>query len=74
MANTVSGGKKTAETNRRKYGPDFYARMGRVGGKLGHTGGFASKKVGADGLTGPERAKRVGIIGGQTSRYPKTDV
>jgi hypothetical protein len=44
----------------KKYGKDYYSNMGKIGGKLGTTGGFASLKVGKDGLTGKERAKLVG--------------
>lgn len=42
--------------------------MGKKGGSLSVTGGFASDKVGADGLTGPERARLAGKIGGQRSK------
>lgn len=42
--------------------------MGKKGGKLSRGGGFASMKRGKDGLTGPERAKLVGTIGGFISR------
>lgn len=46
---------------------DHMAAMGGKGGKLSKTGGFASDKVGADGLTGRERARLVGAIGGLKS-------
>lgn len=46
---------------------DHMVAMGRKGGKLSKSGGFASDKVGADGLTGRERAKLVGAIGGLKS-------
>ena len=42
MAGTITGGKKAAETNKKKYGKDFYARIGAIGGHNGHTGGFAA--------------------------------
>ena len=29
---------------RRKYGGDFYAKIGAKGGKLGHTGGFFANR------------------------------
>lgn len=41
------------------------ARLGKIG-----TGGFASEKVGKDGLTGRERAKLAGQKR-QSSRYKK---
>ncbi len=46
---------------------DHMVAMGGKGGKLSKTGGFASDKVGADGLTGRERARLVGAIGGLKS-------
>lgn len=68
MAGTRAGGKAAAQTNRDKYGSDFYRTIGRAGGKIGKTGGFASVKVGADGLTGRERAITAGTLGGLKSR------
>lgn len=71
MAGTKEGGRKAAATNKAKYGSSFYARIGANGGQNGRTGGFASGKVGADGLTGRERAKRAGQQGGRISRRTK---
>lgn len=68
MTGTLAGGRKAAETNKRIHGQDFYVRIGRKGGKNGHTGGFNSEKVGRDGLTGFERARIVGAKGGRKSR------
>lgn len=68
MAGTKDGGRKAAELNKKKYGEDFYIKIGSLGGKLGKTGGFASQKVGADGLTGVQRASVVGTKGGKKSR------
>lgn len=68
MSGTADGGKKASLTNKNKYGRDFYARIGAKGGRNGVTGGFASDKVGKDGLTGPERAKIAGRKGGQLSK------
>lgn len=62
MAGTKAGGLKTAATNKAKYGDDYYAIIGRQGGKNGHTGGFASNR---------ELASRVGAIGGQISKRGK---
>ena len=42
MAGTFQGGRAAAKTNKVRYGADFYARIGAIGGKKGHTGGFAS--------------------------------
>lgn len=56
----------------KKYGPDFYKRIGAKGGSNGkgpgYKGGFASNEVGEDGLTGRERAKLAGAKGGAISR------
>lgn len=62
MAGTKAGGKNAAITNEAKYGPDFYARIGRKGGRNGHTGGFAAN---------PELAKIAGAIGGRKSKRGK---
>ena len=71
MAGTIEGGKKAALTNKKKYGNNFYAKIGKKGGSNGHNGGFASDKVGRDGLTGSERAKKFGAIGGKISKRGK---
>ena len=68
MAGTKAGGAKTAKTNMRKYGPNFYARIGARGGLVSSTCGFASEKKGEDGLTGTERARIAGAKGGKISR------
>ena len=73
MSGTFKGGLKAAKTNIKKHGKDYYANIGRKGGKKSRTGGFASHKVGRDGLTGIERAKIAGAKGGHISkRKPAT--
>lgn len=62
MAGTKAGGKKAAETNRKKYGDEFYINIGRKGGQNGHTGGFAAN---------PELAKIAGAKGGRVSKRGK---
>lgn len=59
MAGNAIGGKKAAATNRKLYGDNFYASIGRKGGQNGHTGGFAFD---------PELARRAGAIGGRKSK------
>lgn len=59
MAGTVAGGKAAAATNKRKYGADFYAKIGAEGGKKGNTGGFAADR---------ELASRAGRLGGLKSK------
>ena len=68
MSGNRIGGQKAAKTNKAKHGNDFYARIGAKGGRNGRTGGFASDKVGKDGLTGSERARIAGKKGGEKSR------
>jgi len=68
VAGTKEGGLKAAATNKAKYGDSFYKRVGAIGGKIGNTGGFASEFLDKDGLTGRERASKVGQIGGTISR------
>lgn len=68
MSGNKIGGLKVAQTNKRKYGEDYYVNIGRIGGMASNTGGFASNKVGADGLTGKERARLAGAVGGSKSK------
>lgn len=72
MAGTKEGGIKARNTNRERHGSDWYARIGRIGGTNGHTGGFASEVKGEDGLTGPERARIAGAKGGRISKRGKS--
>lgn len=65
MAGTKEGGKKTAATNIKKYGEDYYRKIGGIGGHNGHTGGFDQ------GEAGKERARVYGAIGGKISKRRK---
>ena len=63
MAGTKAGGLKAARTNIKTYGRDFYAEIGRKGGRNGHTGGFAAN---------PELARIAGFmhdIGNSINRH-----
>lgn len=77
MAGTIEGGKRAAATNLVKYGPDFYARIGSMGGKNGHTGGFGAflrcDGCELDDLLGLEhtKARCAGYRGGKKSRRGK---
>jgi hypothetical protein len=62
MAGTKAGGKAAATTNKSKYGKDFYAKIGAMGGKKGHTGGFYANR---------ELARIAGARGGRVSRRVK---
>jgi uncharacterized protein len=59
MAGTKAGGQKAAATNKSKYGKDFYAKIGKVGGQMGHTGGFYADR---------DLARKAGQRGGRISR------
>ena len=65
MAGTIAGGQKAATTNKTKYGKDFYARIGQMGGKIGRTGGFYANR---------ELAREAGRKGGRISRRGKSKV
>ena len=70
---TKQGGKKLVATMTEKYGSyEAYKQSMREraskGGKIGNTGGFASNVIGNDGLTGYERARVAGAIGGARSK------
>jgi general stress protein YciG len=62
MAGTKAGGQAAAATNKKKYGPDFYAKIGAQGGKKGKTGGFFANR---------ELARIAGARGGRISRRTK---
>ncbi len=68
MSGTLEGGLAAAKSNKERYGDDWYARIGAIGGKNGHSGGFAAETVGKDGLTGRERARIAGYKGGIKSK------
>lgn len=59
MAGTKAGGMKAAKTNKKLHGENFYAQIGRKGGRNGHTGGFAAN---------PELAREAGRKGGLKSK------
>jgi general stress protein YciG len=63
MAGTKRGGAAAAKTNKAKYGKDFYARIGAMGGKLGTTGGFYANR---------DLAREAGQKGGRVSRRGKS--
>jgi len=62
MAGTKAGGVAAAETNKKKHGADFYARIGAMGGKKGRTGGFFANR---------DLAREAGRKGGRISRRTK---
>ena len=58
MAGTKEGALKGRDTVYKKYGKDYYRELGHCGKGTSRNGGFASLKVGKDGLTGPERSRK----------------
>jgi len=59
MAGTVSGGLQAANTNKQRYGDDFYRKIGAKGGVKGRTGGFYADRF---------LASYAGRLGGTISR------
>lgn len=57
MSGTKAGGLKARETNRTKYGEDFYSRIGTEGGSKKVQKGFARMA--------PEKRREAGRKGGQ---------
>lgn len=62
MSGTKIGGVKAAATNKKKWGKDFYKRIGALGGQKSKGGGFAAN---------PELAREAGRRGGLKSRKNK---
>lgn len=71
MAGTKEGGLKAKATNLARHGNDYYARIGAKGGKNGTTGGFACLERDANGMTGQDRARKYGRVGGLISKRGK---
>lgn len=62
MSGTISGGVMAANTNKKRHGSDFYARIGRKGGQARVPKGFALD---------PKLASEAGKIGGARSKRGK---
>jgi len=66
MAGTKEGARKARDTNKKKYGDDFYAKIGAKSWDdpdRSHETGFA--------LLPPEERKRLGAIGGSKNKGKK---
>lgn len=59
MSGTKAGGAKVAETNKSKYGSDYYQRIGAMGGKKKVPKGFAINR---------ELARTAGAAGGRVTK------
>lgn len=62
MPGNKAGGIKARDTNKARYGEDFYQRIGQIGGRKGTTGGFWANR---------ELARIAGTKGGKVSRRGK---
>ena len=74
--NTKEGGRNHVKSMTEKFGSyeafcEWMRANASIGGRKGRTGGFASEKIGADGLTGRQRARVAGAAGGTRSRRHK---
>ena len=63
MSGSRLGGLKAAETNKQKYGREFYQNIGRKGGKACVPKGFARMDI--------EKIKNAGRKGGTISKRGK---
>lgn len=64
MAGTKLGGQKCAETNKKKYGADYYKRIGKAGGSVNRP---ESRPFSSDA----QLASEAGRLGGLKSRRKK---
>lgn len=65
MAGNREGGLKAAATNKKRYGKNFYKKIGAAGGILGTGGGFAAMDR--------ARVRELGRKGGKASKRTKND-
>lgn len=74
MPGTIEGGRKAAAKNIAKD-PDFYRKIGAIGGRNGTTGGFATYEPCDCPLVPGEhhKAKCAGTKGGRKSRRQKKE-
>jgi hypothetical protein len=62
MSGTREGGLKASNLVKKRYGNDFYKKIGSIGGKKSTGGGFAAN---------PELARIAGAKGGKISKRTK---
>lgn len=60
MGGTTESGKRSAATNKEKYGADFYTKIGQKGGRKSRTGGFFGNRERALAAGQKARAKLQG--------------
>lgn len=73
MAGTKAGAAKTKKTILETYGKDYYKEIGKIGGKLGTTGGFAYALKNYD-ETDPRHPSNAGKKGGKVSKRGKRTI
>lgn len=59
MSGTKEGAARAAATNKKKWGEDFYKRIGAIGGRKSRGGGWTGNS---------EAARKAGAIGGAHSK------
>lgn len=64
MPGSRSGGVKAGQTNKDRYGKEFYREIGRKGGLISRGGGFGKNR---------ELAREAGRKGGMASRRKKAN-
>lgn len=66
MAGNSESNKRSAQTKKEKYGPDFHSRAGSMGARLGTPGYFGTLKV-----KDPEKLKQLSSAAGRKSAEAK---
>lgn len=70
MSGTIEGGRKAAETNKKRYGEAFYSNVGRKGGVTSHLiNPITGKAIKGFAISG--KAASAGALGGSRSRRGK---
>lgn len=75
MVMTKAGGVKVRETIEKKYGRDFWKKIGAIGGKKGGKKGFAldHERAVAAGRKGGKKSTRLGVKNGEGKKHNKVD-
>lgn len=66
MAGNSESNKRSAQTKKEKYGPDFHSRAGSMGARLGTPGYFGKLKA-----TDPDKLKQLSSDAGHKSAEAK---
>ena len=73
---TKAGGRTLVATMTKRHGSyeafcEDMRKKASKGGRKGRSGGYASEKVDANGMTGRDRARYWGVVGGRISKRTK---